>query len=84
MGAEAGDAAVLSTVGHCKNFGLYSQGNTWDALYREDIIWHTDGATSDCCFDFNGSIINTSAFNRVHIFGTCCMGNCINAMTVLI
>lgn len=38
MGAEAGDAAVVSTVGHCKNFGLYSQGNTWDALYREDII----------------------------------------------
>ena len=28
------------------------------------------------------SIINTSAFNGVQIFGTCCMGNCINAMTV--
>ena len=52
METKGNAIAVEGTISHCKNYGLYSQGNKEDALYRKDIIWYTDRAPSGCWFDF--------------------------------
>ena len=53
METKGNAIAVEGTISHCKNYGLYSQGNKEDALYRKDIIWYTDRAPSGCWFDFS-------------------------------